>query len=198
MDNGGVLGKATEGEADITLYLITITLSDSGFDEWRRLRAISLQAVNGNGSWMSGERDKKQCINTNRKLSVKPASATRRLHETETKSHYFVLYKHVSASSSYIKPYRMWLTRKASCCHYPAYLLSRSTYVHPSARDSRLDSDQTVRISHLEFFFQIPHNTNTIHFPVSYARQFSLSKSDSLHCLFYQHSHWEPTPPVMY
>lgn len=33
MDNGGVLGKATEGEADITLYLITITLSDSGFDE---------------------------------------------------------------------------------------------------------------------------------------------------------------------
>ena len=33
MDNGGVLGKATEGEADITHYLITITLRDSAVDE---------------------------------------------------------------------------------------------------------------------------------------------------------------------
>ncbi len=33
MDNRGVLGKATEGEADITHYLITITLIDSGADE---------------------------------------------------------------------------------------------------------------------------------------------------------------------
>ncbi len=33
MDNGGVLGNATEEEADISHYLITITLSDSGVDE---------------------------------------------------------------------------------------------------------------------------------------------------------------------
>lgn len=33
MDNGGVLGKAMEGKADITHYLITIILSDSGIDE---------------------------------------------------------------------------------------------------------------------------------------------------------------------
>lgn len=50
MDNKGE--NATEGEADITDYLITITLVDSGFDELKCLRAISLQAVIGKRSWM--------------------------------------------------------------------------------------------------------------------------------------------------
>ena len=81
------LGKATEGEADITHYLITITLSDSGIDEWKRMRAISLQAANGNGKLDENEEeeDKKQCVNNNQKLLFPPESdlPTRWFNKTE-------------------------------------------------------------------------------------------------------------------
>lgn len=52
---GGCGGKAMEGKADITHYFITITLSDSGVDEWKRMRAILLQAESGNGNWLRVE-----------------------------------------------------------------------------------------------------------------------------------------------
>lgn len=54
-----------EGEAGITHYLITITLSNSEFDEWSVSEQFLLQAVNVNGSWVSGEKDEKQCIHNN-------------------------------------------------------------------------------------------------------------------------------------
>lgn len=66
-----------------------------------------------------------------------------------------------------LKPY---ITHNAltACYQYVAYF-----YIAPQVKLSPLkyncsclDSDQTVRISHLEFFFfHISHNTNIIHFP---------------------------------